>query len=89
MARFKKSENLALRTLGPEQIRQVRRASLAVHTYAMNSGPIWELLFHLSCNRNFIVTPLNGARFLQLILDNIHANGYLLYKMSAPTSFKA
>lgn len=42
-----KSDDTALREPGTEQIFQVLRVSLAVHTYALNDAQIREPLFHV------------------------------------------
>lgn len=87
-SQFLKSENLAPPKLGTEQIIQILRASVAVHTYALKNGRIRELSFQLFCNRNFSVTMLNDARFLQLVTDNSKAKAHLSNKMSVPTAFE-
>lgn len=67
---YLKRENVALQELKTEKIREVYRAFLAGHTYALKDGWITDLFFHHVHSRNFPVTLLYGARFLKLALDN-------------------
>lgn len=46
-----KRESILLRELGTEQFVQVMREALAVHTYAMEDGRIWELFVCISCQK--------------------------------------
>lgn len=67
------TKNMALYKLETEQIRQVLRASLAIHTYVMMKGRIRELFFHVVRNRNLPVNLLNELPFLQTMLHNNQA----------------
>lgn len=84
MCSFLESEILALHELLTDEMSQVCRGSLAVHTYAVKDGQILELLLHLFSERKFTVTLLNGMPFLQLVLDNCHGNAHSPLKMGVP-----
>lgn len=49
---------------------------------------IQKFFSHVICKRNFSVTLLNGARFLQVMLDNSLANVQIPYEMSFSRSFE-
>lgn len=66
---FLKSENRALHELEAEQSSQLLRTSLVVQMYSMEDDRVGLLFFHVCRERNFSVTLLNCARFLQLVLD--------------------
>lgn len=46
------------------------RASVATLTYAMNSGRVREIFFHIICDENLPVPLLKSTSFLQPALDN-------------------
>lgn len=68
---------------------QIRRASLAVLTYAMKDGLIWQQLFQDFCGRNFTATLLNRARLLQFLLEYSQEKTKMLYAMIVPKGLKA
>lgn len=69
-SQFLNSDNLPLREPEAEKIRKVIRASLAVQSYSNKCGCIRELFSHMFRDRRFSASMLNGARFLQLVLDS-------------------
>lgn len=78
-----------LQKIGIEQTRQLLRACLVVHTYAMKNGRTPEVSLHISWERYFLVTLLRVVRFLQLLLDNNQAKDLIPYEMSLLTDLEA
>lgn len=60
---------LVVRKLISKKIRPVSGALLILDAYAMSSGRIPKLLFHLSCNKNSLGILLPGAHLLQMVLS--------------------
>lgn len=54
----------------------------------MMDGRIRELLFQVFCESNFLVTLLNGARFLSLMLEKVRKKGQISQGMSMLTSIE-
>lgn len=88
MLQFLKSIILAQRELKTLQMCQFLGPSITVYSYAPKNSQIEKLLFHLHCNRNFIVSFYNGAQLLQLLFDNNQAKVLLPYEMSMTTAFE-
>lgn len=78
-----------IRELGSELVRRILRAFLSMHTYSLKNGWIRRLLFYMSFVTNLPVSLLNGARFLQLVLDSSQARRKMLYEVILPTELKA
>lgn len=83
------SESLVVCQLGTKQIFQVLRASLAIHTCGLKNRRIVELFLCMLCIREYLSSPLNAARALQLSGDmNIRVLAKMPHGISVPTSFE-
>lgn len=63
------------------------RSSSGRWTYVMRNSRTEDLFVHLLFDRNFPVSLINSARFLQLVLDNSKRKAQVLYEMSVRTAF--
>lgn len=88
-SQFRKIESLVLRFLATERIRELLSFFLCVHTFTVMEWQIQELLFHFFMKRNVSVGLLNGARFLQSVVDNGQAEVHITYEISVQKVFKA
>lgn len=89
-SKFLISEKMVLQDIGTEQIVQVIRASLAIHTYKLKYGRIWKLFIPMSSDQDYPASLLSGARFLHLVLNgNVRVKAMIPYVMSVPTTFEA
>lgn len=87
-SQFLTAKSLALHELANEQIRYALSFSLAIHTYGKNDW-VWQFFFHLHTDRNRPVSLLNSARFMQLFIENGHAEEKMTDEMSVLTVFYA
>lgn len=89
VSHFLKFEHLSCRELGTELIHYVFRPSLAVHTYEMKDGQIWELFLNIFRERNLPLTLLNVMWLAQFVLESNTAKELVPLEMSILTALKA
>lgn len=77
------------RFLDSDQIRQVFTGSLAISSIAMKNSQIEKPFLHVFHNWKLCVTLLNGAAFLQPVLDDSQAKEKMPYGMRVLTEFPA
>lgn len=75
---------LELCYLKTQQVCQVLRVCLALHTYTLNYDRVREFFLHIFREQNPPVTLTKGPRFLQLVLENSQAWSHSTYEMRMP-----
>lgn len=66
---FNDCDDLVLRELGTEQVRQILCASVAVRTYWLNDERIVYAFLYLFRDKQYTVAYVNGGRYLQRVLQ--------------------